>query len=50
MIGSDPDLVMHGGGNTSVKLATRDIYGDEVEVIHIKGSGWDLETIEAALR
>ncbi|MGC9370903.1 MAG: bifunctional aldolase/short-chain dehydrogenase [Paracoccaceae bacterium] len=48
LIGSDPDLVMHGGGNTSVKLTARDIYGDEVEVIHIKGSGWDLETIEAA--
>jgi len=48
LIGSDPDLVMHGGGNTSVKLTARDIYGDEVDVIHIKGSGWDLETIEAA--
>ncbi len=48
LIGSDPDLVMHGGGNTSVKLTARDIYGDEIDVIHIKGSGWDLETIEAA--
>lgn len=48
LIGSDPDLVMHGGGNTSVKLIARDIYGDEIDVIHIKGSGWDLETIEAA--
>ncbi len=48
LIGSDPDLVMHGGGNTSAKLTARDIYGDEIDVIHIKGSGWDLETIEAA--
>lgn len=48
LIGSDPDLVMHGGGNTSVKLTAHDIYGDEVDVLHIKGSGWDLETIEAA--
>lgn len=48
LIGSDPDLVMHGGGNTSVKLTAADVYGDEVDVIHIKGSGWDLETIEAA--
>ncbi|GGD36301.1 bifunctional aldolase/short-chain dehydrogenase [Sinisalibacter lacisalsi] len=47
LIGADPDLVMHGGGNTSVKLTARDVYGDEVEVIHIKGSGWDLETMEA---
>ncbi|MFC2970197.1 bifunctional aldolase/short-chain dehydrogenase [Acidimangrovimonas pyrenivorans] len=48
LIGADPDLVMHGGGNTSVKLTACDVYGDEVEVIHIKGSGWDLGTIEAA--
>lgn len=48
IIGQDPDLVMHGGGNTSVKLRARDVFGDEVDVIHIKGSGWDLGTIEAA--
>lgn len=48
LIGQDPDLVMHGGGNTSVKLTAHDVYGDAVEVIHIKGSGWDLEVIEAA--
>lgn len=48
LIGQDPDLVMHGGGNTSVKLTARDVYGDSVDVIHIKGSGWDLEVIEAA--
>lgn len=47
LIGADPDLVMHGGGNTSAKLTARDVYGDEVEVLHIKGSGWDLETMEA---
>ncbi|PQV57064.1 rhamnose utilization protein RhaD (predicted bifunctional aldolase and dehydrogenase) [Defluviimonas denitrificans] len=48
IIGQDPDLVMHGGGNTSVKLRARDVFGDEVDVIHIKGSGWDLGTIAAA--
>lgn len=48
LIGMDPDLVMHGGGNTSVKLKARDIFGEELDVIHIKGSGWDLETIKAA--
>ncbi|MEJ2017422.1 MAG: bifunctional aldolase/short-chain dehydrogenase [Maritimibacter sp.] len=47
LIGADADLVQHGGGNTSVKLTARDVYGDEVEVLHIKGSGWDLETMEA---
>ncbi|WP_439563408.1 bifunctional aldolase/short-chain dehydrogenase [Roseinatronobacter sp.] len=48
LIGQDPDLVMHGGGNTSVKLRGRDVMGREIDVLHVKGSGWDLETIEAA--
>ncbi len=47
LIGRDPDLVMHGGGNTSLKSTAIDVFGEEVEVLHIKGSGWDLETIEA---
>ena len=47
LIGSDPDLVMHGGGNTSLKQTQADVYGDEVDVLHVKGSGWDLDTIEA---
>ncbi len=42
LIGSDSDLVLHGGGNTSVKIRSGD--GD---VIHVKGSGWDLGTIDA---
>jgi rhamnose utilization protein RhaD (predicted bifunctional aldolase and dehydrogenase)/NAD(P)-dependent dehydrogenase (short-subunit alcohol dehydrogenase family) len=48
LIGRNPDLVMHGGGNTSLKSTARDLFGDEIEVLHIKGSGWDLETIAAA--
>ncbi|MCC7320529.1 MAG: bifunctional aldolase/short-chain dehydrogenase [Rubellimicrobium sp.] len=48
LIGRDPDLVMHGGGNTSLKSTATDVFGEEVEVLHIKGSGWDLEVIEAA--
>ncbi|WP_180995936.1 bifunctional aldolase/short-chain dehydrogenase [Tabrizicola aquatica] len=47
LIGRDPDLVMHGGGNTSLKSTAVDVFGEVVEVLHIKGSGWDLETIEA---
>ncbi len=46
LIGRDPKLVLHGGGNTSVKSRARDLYGAEIEVIHVKGSGWDLESIE----
>src|ERR1019366_6259658 len=47
LIGADPDLVMHGGGNSSVKVRRRDLFGREIDVLHVKGSGWDLETIEA---
>jgi rhamnulose-1-phosphate aldolase/alcohol dehydrogenase len=48
LIGSDPDLVLHGGGNTSVKTRARDLFGREVDVLHVKGSGWDLAEIEPA--
>ncbi len=43
IIGQVPDLVLHGGGNTSVKITQE----DGTRIIHVKGSGWDLETIEA---
>jgi rhamnose utilization protein RhaD (predicted bifunctional aldolase and dehydrogenase)/NAD(P)-dependent dehydrogenase (short-subunit alcohol dehydrogenase family) len=48
LLGQEPALVLHGGGNTSVKLRARDLLGDEVDVLCVKGSGWDLETIEPA--
>jgi rhamnose utilization protein RhaD (predicted bifunctional aldolase and dehydrogenase)/NAD(P)-dependent dehydrogenase (short-subunit alcohol dehydrogenase family) len=48
LLGRDHDLVLHGGGNTSVKIRERDIFGDEQVILYVKGSGWDLETIEAA--
>ena len=48
LIGSDPDLVMHGGGNTSCKTTMPDLFGNTVRVLCVKGSGWDLRTIEAA--
>ncbi|HEY1638435.1 MAG TPA: hypothetical protein VGF62_07925, partial [Rhizomicrobium sp.] len=48
LLGSDPKLVLHGGGNTSVKTRMRDLLGDEVDVICIKGSGWDMGNIEPA--
>ncbi|HEY5106054.1 MAG TPA: bifunctional aldolase/short-chain dehydrogenase [Caulobacteraceae bacterium] len=46
LLGADPALVLHGGGNTSVKTEARDVFGDDVEVLCVKGSGWDLATIE----
>src|SRR2546423_9634031 len=46
VIGAEPDLVMHGGGNTSVKIVRENLLGDKVEALCVKGSGWDLDSIE----
>jgi len=46
LLGQDPELVLHGGGNTSVKITHDDFFGDSQDLIYVKGSGWDLETIE----
>jgi rhamnose utilization protein RhaD (predicted bifunctional aldolase and dehydrogenase)/NAD(P)-dependent dehydrogenase (short-subunit alcohol dehydrogenase family) len=46
LLGADPALVLHGGGNTSVKAKAKTLFGDNVEVLYVKGSGWDLATIE----
>src|SRR5436305_3500676 len=48
LIGGVPDLVLHGGGNTSVKSTVVDLLGEEVPAIFVKGSGWDLASIEPA--
>src|SRR6266536_5812124 len=48
LLGRDPKLVLHGGGNTSVKIRVRDLLGEEVEVLCVKGSGWDMARIEPA--
>src|SRR3981081_2574046 len=47
LLGRDHALVLHGGGNTSVKIRERTIFGDEEDILYVKGSGWDRETIEA---
>ncbi len=46
LIGADPALVLHGGGNTSVKATATTLLGESIDVLHVKGSGWDLATIE----
>src|SRR5436190_1280645 len=46
LIGAEPDLVMHGGGNTSVKVVRENLLGDKIEALCVKGSGWDLDSIE----
>src|SRR3954452_21197009 len=48
LLGRNPKLVLHGGGNTSVKTRIGDLNGDDVEVLCVKGSGWDMRTIEPA--
>ncbi|KSV76133.1 short-chain dehydrogenase [Sinorhizobium sp. GL2] len=48
LLGSDPELVLHGGGNTSVKTTFTDLDGSEIPVLCVKGSGWDMGTIEPA--
>jgi rhamnose utilization protein RhaD (predicted bifunctional aldolase and dehydrogenase)/NAD(P)-dependent dehydrogenase (short-subunit alcohol dehydrogenase family) len=47
LLGGEPKLVLHGGGNTSVKTRMADITGSEIDVLCVKGSGWDMGTIEA---
>ncbi|NIR31014.1 MAG: bifunctional aldolase/short-chain dehydrogenase [Gammaproteobacteria bacterium] len=47
LLGREPSLVLHGGGNTSVKIREKNLLGDEETILYVKGSGWDLETIEA---
>ena len=46
LLGKSSDLVLHGGGNTSVKGSEKNLFGEEEEILYVKGSGWDLKTIE----
>ena len=46
LLGQEPALVLHGGGNTSVKVRETNLVGEEEEILYVKGSGWDLATIE----
>jgi rhamnose utilization protein RhaD (predicted bifunctional aldolase and dehydrogenase)/NAD(P)-dependent dehydrogenase (short-subunit alcohol dehydrogenase family) len=48
LLGGEPRLVLHGGGNTSVKTRMTDVAGDETDVLCVKGSGWDMASIEPA--
>ena len=46
LIGQEASLVLHGGGNTSAKARVTTLLSDQTDVLFIKGSGWDLATIE----
>jgi rhamnose utilization protein RhaD (predicted bifunctional aldolase and dehydrogenase)/NAD(P)-dependent dehydrogenase (short-subunit alcohol dehydrogenase family) len=47
LLGREPQLVLHGGGNTSVKVRQPNLFGEQEHLLYVKGSGWDLATIEA---
>ncbi|MEA3331062.1 MAG: class II aldolase/adducin family protein, partial [Campylobacterota bacterium] len=47
LLGQDSSLVLHGGGNTSVKSTATNLFGEIEDILYVKGSGWDLATIEA---
>src|SRR5262249_50476349 len=46
LLGSEPRLVLHGGGNTSIKALTTDLLGEVTEVVCVKASGGDMATID----
>ena len=46
LLGQDPKLVLHGGGNTSVKTVATDVLGEQHDVLRVKGSGWDMADVE----
>lgn len=48
LLGAEQRLVIHGGGNTSVKTQMPELTGERVDVLCVKGSGWDMATIEPA--
>lgn len=48
LLGADSSLVLHGGGNTSVKSREKNLFGEEEEILYVKGRGRDLATIDAA--
>lgn len=46
LLGRDKSLVLHGGGNTSVKTTAKNIFEEDEQLLYVKGSGWDLATID----
>jgi rhamnose utilization protein RhaD (predicted bifunctional aldolase and dehydrogenase)/NAD(P)-dependent dehydrogenase (short-subunit alcohol dehydrogenase family) len=48
LLGRDPKLVLHGGGNTSLKEVMRDRLGADVEVLRVKATGADMAMIDLA--
>jgi rhamnose utilization protein RhaD (predicted bifunctional aldolase and dehydrogenase)/NAD(P)-dependent dehydrogenase (short-subunit alcohol dehydrogenase family) len=47
LLGKMSSLVLHGGGNTSVKSTQKNLFDEVEDILYVKGSGWDLATIQA---
>ena len=48
LLGGEPALVLHGGGNTSVKTVMLDVMGRASDVLSVRAPGWDMAAIEPA--
>ncbi|MEJ2111838.1 MAG: class II aldolase/adducin family protein, partial [Acidobacteriota bacterium] len=48
LIGSEESLVLHGGGNASVKTVHTDLLGDSIEAIFVKASGYNMVCADPA--
>jgi len=46
LIGEKKELVLHGGGNTSVKSTYANVLGQLIPALFVKASGYDLASIE----
>ena len=46
LLGREKDLVLHGGGNTSLKTSIKNIFRQNINVMYVKGSGWDMGSID----
>ena len=46
LLGKNNKLVLHGGGNTSLKTTAKNIFNEKIDVMHVKGSGWDMGSID----
>ena len=45
LLGKNPKLVLHGGGNSSVKSQGKNLFNKNVNLIYVKGSGWDMSNL-----
>jgi len=49
LLGGEPDLALHGGGNTSCKGEARDLLGETHPALFVKASGCDMAAHRSAI-